>query len=176
MWKVLVTRFISESALMLLRNQGFDITVYSKKENVSQTDLIALCQQHDALLSVGPNEIDECFLAACKHLRAIALMSVGYDNVDVVAATKYGIPISNTPEVLSDATADIAFLLMLSVARNAFYMHKKIAQGDWGFYDPMKNLGQELSGKTLGIFGLGRIGFEFAKKAKAAYGMDIFIP
>lgn len=173
MEKVLVTRLISENALALIRNAGCEVTVYSDHKNLSQDELIDLCSSHSALLSVGPNKIDEKFLAACTHLKGIALMSVGFDKVDVDAAIKYKMPISNTPDVLSEATADIAFLLMLSVARKAFYMHKTILRGEWDFFDPMQNLGQELYGKTLGVFGLGRIGLELAKKAKAAYGMKI---
>jgi len=171
--KVLVTRQISDDALVLIRNSGYEVTVYTELKNISQNELIQMCKGHVGLLSVGPNKIDENFLSACPQLKGIALMSVGYDKVDLKAAEKYQMPISNTPDVLSEATADTAFLLMLSVARNAFYMHKSIERGEWNFFDPMQNLGQELYGKTLGILGLGRIGLEMAKKAKAAYRMDI---
>ena len=100
-------------------------------------------------------------------------MSVGYDNVDINAANLYKIPVSNTSNVLSKATSDVAFLLMLAVSRNAFNMHKKIEQGSWKSFEPTADLGIELYGKTLGVFGLGRIGIELAKKAKAAYEMKI---
>ncbi|SOD17935.1 2-hydroxyacid dehydrogenase [Pedobacter xixiisoli] len=173
MEKVLITRRISDDALALIRNSGYETTVYAELKNISQDELIKMCEGHVGLLSVGPNQIDEHFLGACPQLKGIALMSVGYDKVDLEAANKHRMPISNTPDVLSEATADTAFLLMLSVARNAFYMHKSIERGEWNFFDPMQNLGQELYGKTLGVLGLGRIGLEMAKKAKAAYGMDI---
>lgn len=173
MEKVLVTRRISDNALALIQNSGYEVTVYTELKNISQENLIKMCVGHVGLLSVGPNKIDEHFLNSCNQIKAIALMSVGFDRVDVNAATKYGVPVSNTPDVLSEAAADVAFLLMLSVARKAFYMHKTIARGEWNFFNPMKNLGQELYGKTLGILGLGRIGLEVAKKAKAAYGMNI---
>lgn len=173
MEKVLVTRRISENALELIRNEGYGLSIYTENKDLTPAELIKMCEGHVGLLSVGPNKIDEHFLSSCKHLKGIALMSVGYDKVDVNAATKHGMPISNTPDVLSEATADTAFLLMLSVARKAFYMHKTIERGEWGFFDPMKNLGQELYGKTLGVLGLGRIGLELAKKAKAAYGMKV---
>lgn len=173
MEKVLVTRQISDDALALIRNSGYEVRVYTERKNISQDELIKMCEGHAGLLSVGPNKIDERFLSACPQLKGIALMSVGFDKVDLNAANKHRIPISNTPDVLSEATADTAFLLMLSVARNAFYMHKSIERGEWNFFDPMQNLGQELYGKTLGILGLGRIGLEMAKKAKTAYNMDI---
>ncbi|MFN0292781.1 2-hydroxyacid dehydrogenase [Pedobacter helvus] len=173
MEKVLITRQISDDALALIRNSGYEVTVYTELRNISQDELIEMCKGHVGLLSVGPNKIDERFLSACPQLKAIALMSVGFDKVDLLAANRHQMPVSNTPDVLSEATADTAFLLMLSVARKAFYMHKTIERGEWKFFDPMQNLGQDLYGKTLGVFGLGRIGLEMAKKAKAAYGMNI---
>ena len=77
------------------------------------------------------------------------------------------------PGAMSDATADIAFGLMISVSRKFFYMHKKIGKGEWGFFRPKANLGMELKNKTLGILGLGRIGIEMAKRCKGAYNMNI---
>ncbi|MBG6233688.1 lactate dehydrogenase-like 2-hydroxyacid dehydrogenase [Pedobacter sp. CAN_A7] len=170
---IFVTRVIPQKGLDLLIEAGFEVTQYTEKRELSQEELILACKDHDALLSVGPNKIDENFLKQCSHLKGIALMSVGYDNVDVEAATRYGVPISNTPGVLSGATADVAFLLMIAVSRKAFYMSNSIAKGEWGFFEPTVNLGQELNGKTLGVFGLGRIGMELAQKCKAAYNMNI---
>ncbi|MEJ0080517.1 MAG: NAD(P)-dependent oxidoreductase [Puia sp.] len=82
-------------------------------------------------------------------------------------------PIGNTPGVLSNATADIALLLMLACSRKAMYMHNSIQQGDWGFFEPTANLGIDIRGKTLGIFGLGKIGYELARRASAAFDMKI---
>ena len=96
-------------------------------------------------------------------------MTVGYDNIDIAAATKYKIPVSNTPGVLSNATADAAFLLMIATSRKAFFKYKTILDGEWGFYDPTANLGIEIENKTLGILGLGKIGLVMAKKCQAAY-------
>lgn len=170
---IFVTRIIPQKGLDLLKAAGFEVTQYTKKKELSQEELISACKDHDALLSVGPNKIDDYFLQQCSHLKGIALMSVGYDNVDVEAATRYGVPVSNTPGVLSGATADVAFLLMIAVSRKAFFMHNTIAKGDWGFFEPTANLGQELNGKTLGVLGLGRIGTELAQKCKAAYNMKV---
>ena len=100
-------------------------------------------------------------------------MSVGYDNIDIATATKLGIPVSNTPGVLSKATAETAFLLMIAAARKAFYSYRKIVQGEWHSLDPFSDLGTELEGCTLGIFGLGSIGYEMAKRCKAAYDMNV---
>jgi len=98
---------------------------------------------------------------------------VGYDNIDVPEATKRCIPVGNTPDVLSEATADIAFGLMIAVSRKMFYMHKNILHGEWKQFEPLKNLGQQLTGKTLGIFGMGRIGMVMAQRCVGAYGMQV---
>jgi glyoxylate reductase len=171
--QVFITRVIPEAGVQLLREKGYSITIHTEKRNLLQAELIEACRNQDALLSAGFNKIDKEFLEASRHLKVISLLSVGYDNVDVPAATRLKIPIGNTPGVLSGATADTAFLLLLATSRKAFYLHKTIARGEWGFYEPTANLGVELNGKTLGIAGLGKIGYEMAKRCVAAYGMKI---
>ena len=113
------------------------------------------------------------FFETCPNVKAIALYSVGFDHVNIKEASQRNIPIGNTPDVLSRATSDVAFLLMQSVARRASYNFQKIKDGNWNTFDPLHALGQELYGKTLGIFGLGRIGFEMAEKARKAFDMKI---
>ncbi|EOR95930.1 Glyoxylate reductase [Arcticibacter svalbardensis MN12-7] len=170
---VFVTRILPQKGLNKLEAAGCMVKQHSEKRELSQQELIDLCQDQDFLLSAGPIKIDANFLQQCSHLKGIALMRVGYDNVDIPAATKNNIPISNTPDVLSEATSDIAFLLMLAVSRKAFFMNQSIVRGDWNFFEPTGNLGLELYGKTLGIFGMGRIGLRLAAKCKAAYNMNI---
>ncbi|MFD2921935.1 2-hydroxyacid dehydrogenase [Terrimonas rubra] len=171
--KVYITRMIPEAGLHVLRQAGVEVIQYTGKTNIEKEELVQNCQQADALLSVGPNKLDAAFLQACSHLKGIALMSAGYDQVDIQVATDNNIPVSNTPDVLSNATADVAFLLMLAVSRNAFYMHKTIGKKEWSFFEPTANLGIELYGKTLGILGLGRIGMSLAQKCTAAYNMQL---
>lgn len=171
--KIYITRVIPDIGLQLLQDAGHQVNQYSEKRELPQAELIHACKQHDALLSAGHNQLDKHFFEECTHLKAISLLSAGYDNVDVAAATQFGMPIGHTPEVLSGATADAAFLLILAVSRNAFYMHNSIAKGEWGFYEPNANLGTEVEGKTLGIFGLGRIGMELARKCAAAFNMKV---
>jgi len=103
----------------------------------------------------------------------ISQFAVGYDNIDVPLATKLGIPIGYAPGAMNDATADIAFGLMIAVARKFFYMHKGILKEEWTYFKPNANLGFELNNKTLGIFGLGRIGMAMARRCKGAYNMNI---
>jgi len=171
--KVLITRKFPEAGLQLLKDAGLTVTEYTERRNLEQQELIAACKTQDALISIGPNKLNDDFFTACSNLKVVALMSVGYDVLDTIAATKAKVPVSNTPDVLSKATADVAFLLMIAVSRKAFYLHQSIIEGNWNFYDPNENLGIELYNKTLGIFGLGKIGLEMAKKCKAAYNMNV---
>jgi glyoxylate reductase len=171
--KVFISRKIPEAGLQFLRNAGIDIFEWTVKRDLSPEELIEHCQKVDAFLSAGGSRINRAFLESVKHLKVISLHSVGYDNVDIAAATSLKIPIGNTPGVLSNATADIALLLMLASSRKAMFMHNTIQQGGWGFFEPIANLGIDIRGKTLGIFGLGKIGFELARRASAAMDMKI---
>jgi len=171
--KVFISRKIPDAGLQYLREAGISISEWTTQRDLTPAELIEYCKHADALLSAGSNKIDRPFLEAVKHLKVISLHSVGYDNVDISAATAMKMPIGNTPGVLSDATADIAFLLMLATSRKAFYMHNTIAKGAWGFFEPTANLGIDIRGKTLGIYGLGKIGYELAKRSAAAFGMHI---
>ena len=171
--KVYISRNIPAVAIDVLKEYGLDVTINTENKKLTQQELIDACQHADLLLNVGHADLDKHFLQSCSHLKGIALASVGYDHVDISAATALGIPISNTPDVLSGATADVAFLLMLAVSRKAFYRANEVREGKWKDFEFMQDLGVELNGKTLGIYGLGRIGLELAKKAKAAYNMNI---
>src|SRR3954470_4222320 len=170
---VFITRKLSDELLQPLRDAGINYTEWPEQYKIPQEELIRYCRQNDALLGAGGVVMNSAFMNECKHLKVIALMSVGYDNVDIATATKLGIPVSNTPGVLSKATAETAFLLMIAAARKAFYLHRKIVDGEWHSFDPFANLGIELEGATLGIFGLGSIGYEMAKRSRAAYAMNI---
>jgi glyoxylate reductase len=171
--KVFISRKIPERGLQYLQEAGIEISAWTIKRDMSATELIEHCKGADAFISAGFNRIDKSFLEAVPNLKVISLHSVGYDNVDIAAATALKIPVGNTPGVLSDATADIAFLLVLATSRKAFYMHKTIQEGAWGFFEPTANLGIDIRGKTLGVFGLGKIGFELAKRCYSAFGMKI---
>lgn len=168
---VFITKQIPQAGLDLLQEAGIAYTIAEK--TLPQKELIAQVKQYDALLSAGFVKADAAFLEACGHIKVLSLFSVGYDNVDIAAATRLGIPVGNTPGVLSRATADTAFLLMLAVSRKAFYNYHKILDGEWQEFEPVADLGVELYGKTLGVFGLGKIGYEMAKKCRAAFDMQL---
>lgn len=170
---VFITREICSPGLGLLMNKGYDLNTWKEKREITPRELIEYCKHADALLSTGSNKINAEFLKVCSHLKVISLHSVGYDNVDIKEATRLKIPVGHVAKILSEPTADIAFLLMLAVSRKAFSGYKRIMEGEWGFFEPTKHLGLNLKGKTLGIFGMGDIGCEMARKCQAAYEMDI---
>lgn len=171
--KVFISRNIPQEGIDTLKEHGMTVVINADNKQLSQDELIQACLEVDFLLNVGHADLNAHFLKACSHLKGIALASVGYDHIDLSAATSLGIPVSNTPDVLSGSTADVAFLLMLAVSRKAFYRANEVREGKWKDFEFMQDLGIELNNKTLGIYGLGRIGIEMAKKAKAAYNMDI---
>lgn len=171
--KVFINKRIPEAGIRLLKDANLEIFI-PEHENLSYEEWLNYCKSNDVILSVGGEfKFDKDFFNECPNIKAIALFSVGFDHVDIQKADARKIPVGNTPDVLSRATSDVAFLLMQSVARRASYNFEKVKSGNWGDFDPLHALGQELYGKTLGIFGLGRIGYEMAKKSKAAFGMQI---
>lgn len=170
--KVFINKRIPEIGIKMLEEAGLEIT-FPSHENLPHEEWLKYCENADAILNVGHNTFDHDFFDQCPNVKAIALYSVGFDHVDIKSATQKNIPIGNTPDVLSKATSDVAFLLMQSVARRASFNFQKVKEGNWGDFDPLHALGQELYGKTLGVFGLGRIGFEMAQKCKKAFDMNI---
>ena len=170
---IFITREIPQAGLNLLEQEGYTITQWHEKRELTEVEFLTHCKAADAVLLTGRRKADAAFFEQCSHLKVVSLFSVGYDNVDIEAATKAGIPIGNTPDVLSKATANTAFLLMIATSRKAFYHHKRILNGEWDFFEPTAGLGIDLYDKTLGILGLGNIGFEMAKMCKGAYGMNV---
>ncbi len=171
--KVFINKRIPDVGIQMLKEAGLQV-IFPEHETLSYEEWLNSCKNTDTILSIGAEfKYDRNFFEACPNVKAIALYSVGFDHVDIKEATKRRIPVGNTPDVLSKATSDVAFLLMQSVARRASYNFRKVKEGSWGAFDPLHALGQELYGKTLGIFGLGRIGYEMAEKSKKAFGMNI---
>jgi glyoxylate reductase len=126
----------------------------------------------DGLLSLVTDPVDAGLLAACPNLKAIANMAVGTDNIDLEAAAERGIPVGNTPDVLTDATADLAFALLLALARRIPEGRAQVREGRWRTWEPARGLGADLAGATLGIVGRGRIGDAVAHRAEG-FGMDV---
>lgn len=170
--KVFLNKRIPEIGINIMKENGLEVFI-PENETPSHEEWLKYCQDSDLILNVGFHRFNKEFFDQCPNVKAIALFSVGFDHVDIQEATSRNIPIGNTPDVLSTATADTAFLLMQSVARRSSFYFERVKTGNWGEFDPLFGLGQELTGKTLGVFGLGRIGFEMAEKCKKAFGMNI---
>jgi len=171
--KILVTRLYPESGIKLLEQENFELTCWEKEQPMTRDELLVRSKEHHALICTLTEKIDAQFLNQNRHLEMISQFAVGVDNIDVEYATKMGIPVGHTPGVLTEATADIAFGLMITVARKMVSAHKSILKGQWGSFNPIGNLGMELKRKTLGVLGLGRIGMKMAQRCKAAYDMNI---
>ncbi len=165
MKKVFVTRQIAEEALQILM-QNAKVTVHSGDLPPEKNEIIEQVKDAQGLVTLLTDQIDAEIINHGKQLIVISNVAVGYDNIDVETATRRGIYVTNTPGVLDDATADLAFTLLLAVARRIPEADSFVRTGQWKGWDPNLLLGSDLKDKTLGIIGLGRIGSEIAKRAK----------
>jgi glyoxylate reductase len=170
--RVVVTRRIPESALALLR-AGADVWVSQHDRPLTRAELEDAVAGADALVTLLHDAVDEPLLdAAGARLRCVANVAVGYDNVDVRAATERGVLVTNTPGVLTEATADLAMGLILAMTRRLGEGERLIRAGRPWSWNMFFMLGAGLQGKTLGIVGLGEIGRATARRARA-FGMEI---
>jgi glyoxylate reductase len=126
----------------------------------------------EGLLCTLSDRIDAELLDACPRLRVIANYAVGYDNIDVAAARSHGVAVGNTPDVLTDATADLAFALLLAAARRVVEGERAVRAGEWGAWRPDFLIGPDVSGTTLGIVGYGKIGQAVARRARG-FDMEV---
>ena len=163
--KIFVTRIIPDKGLDMVRN-FCDVDLWGDELPPSRGELMRRVQGVDGILSLLTDRIDgEVMDAAGEGLKVISNHAVGFDNVDVDAATARRIPVGNTPDVLTDATADFAFTLMMSAGRRVLEADRFVRQGKWKTWGPLLLLGAELHGATLGLAGFGRIGRAVAKRA-----------
>jgi glyoxylate reductase len=135
-------------------------------------ELTRRARDADALVCLLTDRIDAALLDACPRLRVISNVAVGYDNIDVAAATARGIPVGNTPGVLTETTADLAFALALACARRIVEAERFVRDSRWRTWDPNLLLGHDVHGATLGIAGYGKIGQAVARRA-AGFGMRV---
>ncbi|MCM8825450.1 MAG: D-glycerate dehydrogenase [Candidatus Omnitrophica bacterium] len=164
--RLLVTGMIPEPAIDLLK-KNCDVEVNTEGRVLSKKELISRVKGKDAVLCLLTDTIDdEVFQASFPKCRIFANYAVGYNNIDVEAATRRKIVITNTPGVLTDATADLAWALLFSVARRVVEADRFTRDGKFRGWLPDLFLGMEITGKTLGVVGAGRIGSNFARKAK----------
>ena len=173
MAQIFVTRRLPGPALDRL-SARHEVEIWPERLPPAADRLAEHARDADGLLSTISDRIDARLIDACPNLKAIANYAVGYDNVDVAAATRLGILVGNTPDVLTDATADLAFTLMLAGARRLLEACATVTNGTWDTWDPRGVLGRAVNGKTLGIIGAGRIGRAVAKRA-SGFDMEVLL-
>lgn len=171
MARCFVTRLLPGAALDRLAAEH-DVDVWPERQPPPHETLRERARHAEGLLSLLTDRIDADLIAACPELRVISNYAVGSDNVDVAAAAARDIPVGHTPDVLTDATADLAFALILAVRRRLVEAREAVLSGDWQAWDPSTLLGHDIHGATLGIVGRGRIGQAVARRA-AGFDMKL---
>jgi len=169
--KVFVTRKIPEPGLKLLEKHH-EIEVNPHDRVLTKNEIIKGVKGKDGLLCLLTDIIDEKIICSEPRLKMIANYAVGYNNIDVTAASKKGIFVSNTPDVLTDTTAEMAWALVFAVTRRIVEGDRFTRNGRFKGWAPMLFLGQDITNKTLGVIGAGRIGTAFALKG-SGFGMDV---
>jgi len=163
--KVFVTRAIPDKGYNLIK-EVCDVGLWEGDLPPSRSELLKHIQSMDGLLCMLTEIIDaEVLDAAGSQLKVISNFAVGFDNIDVDAATARRVPVGNTPDVLTDATADFSFALMMNASRRMLEGDRYVRDGKWKTWEPMLLLGNEMSGSTLGLVGFGRIGKAMARRA-----------
>ena len=169
--KILVTGNLPAEVMDPLREK-YEVEAHAEDRPMERQQLLSRIGDRDGLLCMITDAVDDELLGRAPRLKMIANMGVGYNHIDIAAATRRGIPVSNTPGVLTDATADLAFTLILAVARRVVEGDRRVREGKFKLWAPFLFLGREVSGKTLGIVGFGRIGRAVARRA-AGFGMRV---
>ncbi len=163
--RVYITRGIPLPAVELLKKH-FKVTMNTRNRNASRNEIKKALKNADALLCLLTDKVDAELLSDAPNLRIVANMAVGYDNIDLNAATEHGIMATNTPGVLTETTADLAWALILGVGRRLVEADGYTRESKFSGWEPMLFLGADIFGKTLGIAGFGRIGQAVAQRAQ----------
>jgi glyoxylate reductase len=173
--RVLVTRRLPDGGLEPLARAGHELVTRADDTPYTHDELVTAATEIDAIVCLLTDKIDRSVLEAAAgagRLQVVANVAVGYDNIDVAAATELGIAVCNTPGVLDETTADLAFLLILAASRLAHDAEADLRDGAWKGWGIMQYLGQDVHAATLGLVGFGRIGQAVARRA-AGFGMNV---
>lgn len=169
---VYITRQVPEKTVSLL-TEKYEVAMWEKDDiPVPREKLLEEARKADGLLTVLSDSIDEEVMAAGERLKVVSNLAVGYDNIDLAAASKKGIAVTNTPDVLTDTTADLSFALLMASARRIVEASDLIKEDKWTSWSPFLMAGYDIHHKTIGIVGMGKIG---AAVAKRATGFDMNI-
>ncbi len=170
--KIYITRMLPERGLNIIKKY-FDAEVWPDYAPPPKTVIVEKVKDVDALVSLLSDKINAEVFDAAPKLKVVSQLAVGFDNIDIAEATKRGIYVTNTPEVLTDTTADFAWALLMAVARRIVEADKYVRTGEWKVgWHPAMLAGRDVFGATIGIVGAGRIGYAMAKRA-TGFGMKI---
>jgi glyoxylate reductase len=170
--KVFVTRRIPDAGLDRIKKHC-DAEIWPGQMPPPYNLIQAEVADCDGLVSLLTDKIDAALLDVAPRLKVVSNYAVGFNNIDVSAATARGICVGNTPGVLTDATADMAFCLLIAAARCVVAGHQYTLSGQWKTWEPLGHLGQDLAGRTLGVVGMGRIGYALAQRCRGGWGMQV---
>ena len=164
--KVFITRKIPRPGIDLLLGKGYDVKIYPYNHPIPVKDFMLELKSADALIPMLSDKIDRDLINSAPHLKIISNYAVGYNNIDIAYAREKNIIVTNTPDVLTAATADLTWALILSVTKRIIEGDRFVRQGHFKGWEPELLLGSDISGKTLGIIGPGRIGQAVARRAR----------
>jgi glyoxylate reductase len=170
--KVFITRVLPEAGLQRIR-ETCDAVIWTGPLPPPADVLRQQVVDCDGLVTLLTDRIDGALMDLAPRLKVISNFAVGFNNIDVAAATARGICIGNTPGVLTEATADMAFCLLIGAARRIVEGHQYTLSGQWKTWEPLGHLGQDLVGRTIGVVGMGRIGFGLAKRCRLGWDMNV---
>jgi len=170
--KVFISRVIPEAGLRRIRERC-DADLWTDPLPPPPEVLRQRTASCDGLVSLLTDRIDAAFLDSAPRLRVISNYAVGFNNIDIPAATARGIAVGNTPGVLTEATADMAFCLLIAAARRLLGAAQYATEGKWKTWEPVGHLGQDLVGRTVGVVGMGRIGTALARRCRLGWNMKV---
>lgn len=170
--KVFVTRILPQVGMDLIK-QSADAEIWNDPLPPPAAVLRQRITGCDGLVSLLTDKIDGELLDLAPKLKVVSNFAVGFNNIDIKAATERGVAVGNTPGVLTDATADMAFCLLIAAARRIVEGHQYSLAGKWKTWEPLGHLGQDLAGRTLGIVGMGRIGYALARRCRGGWDMNV---
>ncbi|MFY0692320.1 MAG: D-glycerate dehydrogenase [Paracoccaceae bacterium] len=172
--KILISKAMPEKVLAAVRDR-YDVTLRETEDGMSEAEVTEALSHYDALLPTLGDHFTAAAISAATDPKCglIANFGMGYNHIDVAAAREKGIPVTNTPGAVTDATADIAMTLILMTARRAGEGERLVRAGNWTGWQPTQMLGLHVSGRTVGIIGMGRIGQAIAKRCRDGFGCRI---
>lgn len=173
MFTVYITSKIPTVGVNLLRSKGFNVEINQNSRNLTKDELVDIFSKYDAVLTLMTDKIDAGVLKHSKNLKIIANFAIGFDNIDVLEAKRRGIIVTNTPGVASEAVAEHTIMLILACVKKLIEADKYVRLGKFQRWDPLAFLNSEISGKNLGIIGLGSIGTNVGQIARQGFGMKI---